>query len=81
MNASTATAVFQPSRAKNSRNGSITASRSVCGASSESLTSRITREVTTPTPMKPPVIQNTEDHGSQSDRISASDPGTSEDRR
>ena len=46
-----------PPRAKNSRNGSITASRMLRGASASSLTSRITSEVTMPTAMKAPVTQ------------------------
>ena len=59
----------------NSWNGSTTASRSVLGAPFVNCGSATSSVIATPGSMNSAVIRNTDDQGSRSERISASDPG------
>ncbi len=76
MKSNTSSASFHPARVMNSWKGSMTASRNVRGAPCDSCGSSTISVIAAPGSMNNAVTTNTDDQGSKSERISASDPGT-----
>ncbi len=77
MKPSTSSALRQPPRARNSRNGRITASRRFLGGAPCISGSRTSSVIAMPGSMKAAVTMNTRVQGRWSERISDSEPGTS----
>ena len=75
MKQTTSSACDHPARLINSRNGSTMASANVCGGTAAT-GSRTSSVITSPGSMNSAVTRNTDDHGTRSATISATEPGT-----